>query len=132
MDKWHEIVVNLNIINTFVLLKKIFYIFIFIAGLQFNSNAQVKSTRLTTDAVKTVKFYPNPASSYINFEFEKNYDNTYSLFIFNFIGKKVDEIKVTDKKITVSLNNYYRGVYIFQLRDKQGAIVESGKFQVIN
>lgn len=115
-----------------MLLKKIFYIFIFIAGLQFNSNAQVKPVRLTPDAVKTVKFYPNPATSYINFEFDKNYDNTYSVFIFNFIGKKVDEIKVTDKKITVSLSNYYRGVYIFQLRDKQGAIIESGKFQVIN
>jgi hypothetical protein len=82
------------------------------------------------DAVKTVKFYPNPATSFINFEFSKEYDNSYSLVIFNFIGKKIEDIKVTDEKITVSLTDFYRGIYIFQLRDKQGSIVESGKFQV--
>ena len=86
---------------------------------------------MPTDAIKTVKYYPNPAVSYINFEFEKNYDNSYSLLIFNFIGKKITELKVTDPKMTVSLTDFYRGVYIFQLRDKQGNIVESGKFQVV-
>jgi hypothetical protein len=82
------------------------------------------------DVVKTIKFYPNPAVNYINFEFEKNYDNSYSLLIFNFIGKKVIELKISEQKITLPLTDYYRGVYIFQLRDKQGNIVESGKFQV--
>lgn len=94
-----------------------------------SSNAQVK--HIAVDAVKTVKFYPNPASSFINFEFAEYYNDSYTLVIFNFIGKKVEEIKVTDQKITVSLTNFYRGVYIFQLRDKQGNIIESGKFQVV-
>ena len=121
----------MNIINTFVLLKRIFYIILLIAGLQFQSNAQVKPTRLINIPAKTVKFYPNPAISFINFEFDDKYDNSYSLLIFNFLGKKVDEFKVTDKKITVSVTDYFRGIYIFQLIDKQGDIVESGKFQVI-
>lgn len=112
-------------------MKRIFYIFILLVAFQFNSNAQVKPQRITPDAVKTVKSYPNPAVSFINFEFSKKYDNSYSLTIFNFIGKKIEDLKVTDEKITVSLNDYYRGVYIFQLRDKQGSIVESGKFQVV-
>ena len=112
-----------------MLLKKIFYIIIFTIGLQASSHAQVK--HIAADAVKTVKFYPNPASSFINFEFADNYDNSYTLVIFNFIGKKVEDLKVTDQKITVSLTNFYRGVYIFQLRDKQGNIIESGKFQVV-
>lgn len=129
--KRYQIVVILNIINTFVLLKKILYILLFIAGFQFNSNAQIKTVRTANDITKTVKFYPNPATSFINFEFDKNYDNSYSLLIFNFIGKKIEEIKVTDKKMTVSLSDYYRGIYVFQLRDKQGSIVESGKFQVV-
>ncbi len=84
-----------------------------------------------TDAVKTIKFYPNPASSFINFDFSKNYDQSYTLVIFNFIGKKIEDLKVTDQKMTVPLTDFYRGVYIFQLRDKDGNIVESGKFQVI-
>ncbi|MEO9020498.1 MAG: T9SS type A sorting domain-containing protein [Ginsengibacter sp.] len=112
-------------------MKKILYILLFIAGFQFNSNAQIKTVRTANDITKTVKFYPNPATSFINFEFDKNYDNSYSLLIFNFIGKKIEEIKVTDKKMTVSLSDYYRGIYVFQLRDKQGSIVESGKFQVV-
>ncbi|MEO5908494.1 MAG: T9SS type A sorting domain-containing protein [Ginsengibacter sp.] len=111
-------------------MKRILYIFLLVVGFQFYSNAQVKPDRITSDAVKTVKFYPNPAVSFINFEFIKNYDNSYTLVIFNFIGKKIEELKVTDEKITVSLNDFYRGIYIFQLRDKQGSIVESGKFQV--
>lgn len=81
--------------------------------------------------VKTVKFYPNPAVSFINFEFQKAYDKSYSLLIFNFIGKKVIDLRPTEEKITVSLTDFYRGVYIFQLRDGKGNIVESGKFQVI-
>lgn len=111
-------------------MKRIFYISILIIGFQFNSVAQVKPSTIVSDAVKTVKFYPNPAVNYINFEFTRNYDNSYSLVIYNFIGKKVEDIKVTDQKMIVSLNDFYRGVYIFQLRDKQGSIVESGKFQV--
>lgn len=119
------------IINIFVLLKKIFYILLFIAGLHFNSNAQAKPSHILSDTEKTVKFYPNPAVSFINFEFNKNYDNSYSVLIFNFLGKKVEELKVTDIKMTVSVADFYRGVYIFQLQDKHGAIIETGKFQVI-
>ena len=112
-------------------MKRIFYIFLFIGGLHFSSVAQVKSTFIGDNEVKTVKFYPNPAVSLINFEFLKGYNNSYNLLIFNFIGKKVFDLKPTEEKITVPLTDFYRGVYIFQLRDAKGNIVESGKFQVI-
>lgn len=117
-------------IYTFVLLKRIFYIFIFIAGLSFSSNAQVKPTYTPNDVIKTIKFYPNPAESFINFEFTKTYEKGYTLYIFNFIGKKIIELKITDKKVTIPLTDVYRGVYVFQLRDDKGNIVDSGKFQV--
>ena len=120
----------MNNINTFVLLKKIFYIFLFIAGLNFSTQAQVSSTFINNDVVKTVKFYPNPAVSSINFEFEKNYVSSYNLVIYNFIGKKVVEMKISDQKMNITLTDFYRGVYIFQVRDKQGIVVESGKWQV--
>ncbi|MGH2645945.1 MAG: T9SS type A sorting domain-containing protein, partial [Ginsengibacter sp.] len=112
-------------------LKRIFYIFLLIAGFHFSSTAQVKSTFINNDAVKAVKFYPNPAASFINFEFNRDYDKSYTLVIYNFIGKKMTELKPTEQKISVPLTDYYRGVYIFQLRDGQGNVVESGKFQVI-
>lgn len=112
-------------------MKRIFYILFFIAGFYFSSSAQVRSSISGSSAVKTVKLYPNPAVSFINFEFSKAYDQSYSLQIYNFIGKKVADVKPTEKKITLALTEYYRGVYIFQLRDKQGNIVEAGKFQVV-
>jgi hypothetical protein len=78
-----------------------------------------------------VRFFPNPATSVINFEFIKsNPESTYTLQVYNFIGKKVSEIVVTNNRATVSLDNYFRGVYIFQLKDKTGKIIQSGKFQV--
>ncbi len=78
-----------------------------------------------------VKFFPNPATTVINFEFKKtNPESVYTLQVYNFIGKKVSEIVVSNNRITVPLDNYFRGVYVFQLRDKTGRIVESGKFQV--
>lgn len=82
--------------------------------------------------IKIVKCYPNPASSVINFEFQTVADKNSVLQIYSFSGKKMSDVNVTSGKITVNLdNNYYRGIYYFQLRDKNGKIIETGKFQVV-
>ncbi|MFT3948247.1 MAG: T9SS type A sorting domain-containing protein [Agriterribacter sp.] len=79
-------------------------------------------------SVKLVKFYPNPATTNITFELPKG--SSYTLHIYNFMGKKVLEIKSSTTTNLINLNDFNRGVYIFQLRDAGGKIVESGKFQV--
>lgn len=82
-------------------------------------------------STKIMRVYPNPATSYIIFEFDKSVDKTYSLQIFAFFGKKMTEQRLTDAKLNITLDdNYLRGLYIYQLRDQTGKIVESGKFQV--
>lgn len=44
----------------------------------------------------------------------------------------MQEVRIVEPKIILTLDdNYYRGLYIFQLRDKDGRIIESGKFQVV-
>jgi Secretion system C-terminal sorting domain len=79
----------------------------------------------------TVHFYPNPAVSFITFEdVLKKYDKNYNIQLFNFLGKKVYEFNLGDPKNVVNLSDFFRGIYIFQLRDPAGRIVESGKFQV--
>lgn len=84
------------------------------------------------DPIKVAKVYPNPATSYINFEFDgPTNDEGYTLVIYSFIGKKIQDNKVNSKKVTISLTNFYRGIYIFQVVDKDGHVVESGKFQVV-
>ncbi len=81
---------------------------------------------------KVQKFYPNPATQFINFEFDKTVDKSYTIEIYNFIGRKMSSALVTENKMTVYFNDaYYKGLYIFQLRDRSGRIIESGKFQVI-
>ncbi|MCK9404296.1 MAG: T9SS type A sorting domain-containing protein [Chitinophagaceae bacterium] len=85
----------------------------------------------TDSTEKLTHFYPNPATSYINFAFDKSVDRNYSLQVYNFIGRKMNDIRITESKITINLdNNYFRGLYIYQLRDQSGRIIESGKFQV--
>lgn len=82
--------------------------------------------------IKQVRFFPNPASSFINFEFKDNSNlSNYSLKVFNFIGKKVLENNNLSARTVVNLNDFFRGVYIFQLTDRTGKVVESGKFQVV-
>lgn len=114
-------------------MKQIFYILILIIGLNFTSEAQ---TRLTPDQganqPKLLKFYPNPAYSMINFDFTRSYDKSYTLQIYNFMGKKVYDLKNLSATNLINLEDFYRGIYIFQLRDRNGAILESGKFQVIH
>ncbi|MBA2249718.1 MAG: T9SS type A sorting domain-containing protein [Chitinophagaceae bacterium] len=112
-------------------MKKIFYILFFIAGISSKGFTQAKQATAIDPAVKYIKFYPNPAVSAINFEFQHDFDRSYSFQIYNFIGKKILDIRTLNSKLNINLTEYYRGVYIYQLRDKSGKIIESGKFQVI-
>lgn len=81
---------------------------------------------------KIIQIYPNPATTVINFTFQGNNNKQHILQIYSFIGKKMLETRVQDTKLTVQLDeNYYRGIYVYQLRDIAGRLIESGKFQVI-
>jgi hypothetical protein len=110
---------------------KIFYASSIILLLSIQSKSQDRNPLPSGEepTAKIIKFYPNPATSFITFDFSQGIDKSYNLQIFNFIGKKVQEVNVTPKT-TVNLNDFYRGIYIFQLKDKNGKVVDSGKFQV--
>ncbi|MBI2730045.1 MAG: T9SS type A sorting domain-containing protein [Sphingobacteriales bacterium] len=99
--------------------------------LAFGTSAQVRSGNSGDATIKMVKYYPNPAITVINFEFQKNYDKSYSFQIYNFVGKKVYELQNVNQKNTINLDQFNRGVYIYQLRDQTGKILEAGKFQVV-
>jgi len=116
----------------FILLRKILYILVLTIAISLNGFAQERPVTDPSNAInKIIKFYPNPATSIINFDFQRDYNNSFSLLIFNFMGKKVYEVKSTSTRMSINLDEFYRGIYIFQLRDKNGNITESGKFQVV-
>ena len=110
------------------MLKKITYIFILLIGLTFTSFAQNKPVDPTA---KLLKFYPNPASSVIYFDFQRGYDKSYSFQVYAFMGKKVFELKNILSRFSLALDEYYRGIYLFKLVDKNGRVIESGKFIVV-
>ncbi|RAI99901.1 putative secreted protein (Por secretion system target) [Chitinophaga skermanii] len=80
---------------------------------------------------KFVKLYPNPATTKINFEIQTQNDKAYEIIVYNFLGKKMDHLKSIVARTELQLDNYYSGVYIYQLRDRSGAVLESGKFNVV-
>ena len=77
-----------------------------------------------------LRFYPNPATTVITFDFQKSYDKGYSIQVYNFLGRKMLEQTNISDHTTINLTDFTRGVYVYQLRDKTGRLVESGKFQV--
>jgi hypothetical protein len=111
---------------------KIFYILTFSLFTALTAFSQSGTQPATGGQAysRIIKFYPNPATSIINFDFQNGYDKNYSFQIFSFVGKKVYELNNVNPKTIVNLNDFYRGIYIFQLRDRNGKVIDSGKFQV--
>lgn len=77
-----------------------------------------------------LKFYPNPATTVITFDFQKSFEKGYSLQVYNFLGRKMIEQPIVADQTTINLTDFTRGVYIFKLFDKNGKLVETGKFTV--
>ena len=129
---FNAVVKCLKNLTTFTKLKQLVIISIVLFGLTFTSFAQNKIAAPNGDpSAKLIKYYPNPATTAINFEFIRGYDKSFSLQLFNFMGKKVLEVNTLSQLTNLSLNNFYRGVYIFRLSDKNGNVIDSGKFQVV-
>ncbi|HYJ63383.1 MAG TPA: T9SS type A sorting domain-containing protein [Parafilimonas sp.] len=118
-----------NILQAF---KKI----ILVAAFAFAMVATQSYTTITNSGFvqsKIVKCYPNPAISFVNFELVNNniISKNYTLEVFSFTGKKMYSTAISNEKITLTLSNdFYRGIYVYQVRDKSGRILETGKFQV--
>ncbi len=117
---------------------KRFYIFILLCNLIITSNAQFTTARNGTNSttnsrtqIKILKTYPNPATTYITFEFQRSYSAGLTIEIYNLPGKKVASSNNIANSVTITLQNFYRGVYIYKLIDKNGKVMESGKFQVV-
>jgi hypothetical protein len=114
---------------------RIFYI-LFIALLvttQVKSQDKSSSSQEQSTEIKVVKFYPNPATSLITFEFKKETEDnkTYTFQVYNFPCKKMFETDNVSYKTVIDLSNFFRGIYIYQLKDQSGRIIESGKFMVV-
>ena len=110
-------------------MKKLLLITVFIASTVVQ--AQNKSIPITGISAPIVRLYPNPAISVISFDFQKDFSQGYSIQIFNAIlGRKMYELTNMPERMSVNLADFSRGIYIYQIRDKNGKMVDTGKFQV--
>ena len=116
--------------SKFVSLKRILPILSFILLTAITSGAQTARTAPVSETADKVKLYPNPASSYITFDLQNNFQKGMSVQVFHMLGKKMFESQNIGEKIIINLTDFNRGVYIYHLRDQSGKLIESGKFQV--
>jgi len=114
----------------FVLVKRILLFVSIILLTTANSKGQSHREPPQDETQRILKCYPNPATTFIKVEFQRNFDRGYTLQIINFIGRQVYEAKNVNSSTTLDLSGYNRGVYIYQLKDASGKVLESGKFQV--
>lgn len=115
-----------------ILYRSILWIFFAIGCSCFVVNGNpIDFTASVSSDNKIQRFYPNPATQYIHFQMDPSVDKSHTLEVFNFMGRKMSSQRVTNTKLTIYFDdNYYRGLYIYQLKDRSGRIIESGKFQV--
>lgn len=113
-------------------LKKVLLILSIVLLSTVQSEAQNKFAVSANTGLQTtiLKFYPNPATTVISFSFQKSYEKGYSLQIYNFLGRKMIEQTNVADQTSINLTDFTRGVYIYKLFDKNGKLVETGKFQV--
>lgn len=109
---------------------RIFYILLSIILLTSTRAKSQARGPLSEPEHKVIKFYPNPAVSYITFELTKEPNKTYTLQIYSFLGRKVKDVPDMADKRTVNLSDLARGLYTFQLKDEDGRVTDSGIFQV--
>jgi Secretion system C-terminal sorting domain len=116
--------------SKFVSLRKILLIVFVILLTTIHSQGQTSRNIPSDGADRIVRLYPNPATTYITFDLGKGYDKGFSLQVYSFLGKKMTERQNIPQKVTLDLNEYNRGLYMYHLVDASGKVIESGKFQV--
>lgn len=81
---------------------------------------------------RVLRMYPNPAVSLVNFEFSAEVDRTHNIQIYSFMGRKMTELTIEGPRLQLTIDDHYlRGIYIYHLRNKDGKVLETGKFQVV-
>jgi hypothetical protein len=92
-------------------------------------NLRVNHTGLaqTTALANSVSVYPNPATS--AFTVSMTATNA-TVEIMDITGKMIETAAVTMGEVRFDVNNYKNGVYFYQIRDENNAMIKSGKFTV--
>lgn len=82
----------------------------------------------------SVQAFPNPAIQWVRFDCNNLPADEYTLKIFNIVGKVVwkETFQVAGKRsITVDLEDFKKGTYLYSLSDQKGAIIGTKRLVVV-
>jgi Secretion system C-terminal sorting domain len=111
-------------------LKRLLSILSFVFLIAINSNGQEARNVNPDGPGKVLKIYPNPATSYITIDLQKDYQKGMIITVYSFLGKKMYENQNVTERTTLTLTDYNRGIYVYHIADQTGKVIFTGKFQV--
>ncbi len=81
-----------------------------------------------TRALQNLLVYPNPATSTLNISFD--YALAKQINIMDLSGRIIDQINIDGINTAINVSNLSNGIYIYQINAADGALINSGKFNV--
>ncbi len=85
------------------------------------STEPCERTLLTNNLTKSdVKIYPNPVVDVLNIETDTNRN---SIKIIDLTGKIIDSYSINEKKISLQVNLYPKGIYIVEVENEKGKTI---------
>ena len=76
-----------------------------------------------------ISLYPNPASTELNIM--NNGNETSYLFVYDVMGRLIDNIQLKDKITTISTSDYANGLYTYRVLNADNIPIATGKFNII-
>ncbi|MES2381379.1 MAG: T9SS type A sorting domain-containing protein [Bacteroidota bacterium] len=88
----------------------------------------VQPVPVGTIDIGSVKVFPNPAKSIVNFTTENVLART--IAIYDITGRLIENINLQNKEAKLNVEDYSNGIYIYSICNENGQAVSSGKFSV--
>ena len=89
----------------------------------------IPSVSIASASVTSVLAYPNPSSTQITFKMSSG-ENQY-IIITDITGRTLSTLPVYNKQIQVNVSAYSSGIYLYNILDKSGNVLNRGKFSVV-
>jgi hypothetical protein len=96
---------------------------LFVVGLNSGTISRIVDANLSVDeeAFNSVKMFPNPADSVLNFDATGTSIHINSITLYNIVGKMIKTVSgLTNQNLTISTKNIPSGIYLVEISDING------------
>ena len=96
---------------------------LFVVGLVSGTISRIVDVNLSVDeeSFKSVKMFPNPSNSVLNFDATGSSIQINSITFYNILGKNIKTVTgFTNQNISISTKNMASGIYLVEISDKNG------------